>query len=180
MTEGQPSPDNQTDYHDFADRVSRMMIAQMTGGMAPSALWQAMADWSVHLGTAPGKQAKLAEKAMQAPAILAKRALNAETADPVAQDRRFASDHWNSPPFSLLRDGFLLTEEWWQTATTDVRGMTPRQRGGAEFRGAAGAGYAGTQQFPASQPRGSGPRPRHAGWQRHAGVDEHGCRCRGP
>ncbi len=133
MTEGQPSPDNQTDYHDFADRVSRMMIAQMTGGMAPSALWQAMADWSVHLGTAPGKQAKLAEKAMQAPAILAKRALNAETADPVAQDRRFASDHWNSPPFSLLRDGFLLTEEWWQTATTDVRGMTPANEAALSF-----------------------------------------------
>lgn len=133
MTAGQPSPDNQTDYHDFADRVSRMMIAQMTGGMAPSALWQAMADWSVHLGTAPGKQAKLAEKAMQAPAILAKRALNAETADPVAQDRRFASDHWNSPPFSMLRDGFLLTEEWWQTATTDVRGMTPANEAALSF-----------------------------------------------
>lgn len=133
MTAGQPSPDDHTDYHDFADRMSRMMIAQMTGGMAPSALWQAMADWSVHLGTAPGKQAKLAEKAMQAPAILAKRALNAETADPMPQDRRFASDHWNNPPFSTLRDGFLLTEEWWQTATTDVRGMTPANEAALSF-----------------------------------------------
>ena len=133
MTAGQPTPDNNTDYHDFADRVSRMMIAQMTGGMAPSALWQAMADWSVHLGTAPGKQAKLAEKAMRAPAILAQRALHAETADQMPQDRRFASDHWNSPPFSMLRDGFLLTEEWWQTATTDVRGMTPANEAALSF-----------------------------------------------
>src|SRR6056297_1405074 len=133
MTAGQPNPDNNTDYHDFADRVSRMMIAQMTGGMAPSALWQAMADWSVHLGTAPGKQAKLAEKAMRAPAILAQRALHAETADQMPQDRRFASDHWNSPPFSILRDGFLLTEAWWQEATTDVRGMSPANEAALSF-----------------------------------------------
>lgn len=45
-----------------------MMIAQMTGGRAPMALWSAMADWSVNLAIAPGKQMKLAGQALEAAA----------------------------------------------------------------------------------------------------------------
>ncbi len=120
-------------YHDFVDRVSRAMIAGMTGGIAPSAFWSALTDWAMHLAAAPGKQVMLAEKALRAPATIATRALKADTPTPGTYDRRFSSELWNEPPYSVLRDSFVLTEEWWQTATTDVRGMSANNGAALSF-----------------------------------------------
>jgi len=133
MAERNRSPAAPGDYHAFVDRSLRMMIGQMTGGMAPSALATAMADWSMHLGTAPGKQLMLAEKALRAQATLAARAFGGDVATPLRDDRRFASELWDAPPFSTLRDQFVLTEDWWQAATTDVRGMTPANEAALNF-----------------------------------------------
>lgn len=133
MTERPPSTDITTAYADFLDRMARLTIGKATGGMAPSTLLSAMADWSMHLATAPGKQSLLAEKAMQAPAAIAARSMNPDAALPVQEDRRFASEHWDTPPFSMLRDSFLLTEDWWQSATTDVRGMSASNEAALSF-----------------------------------------------
>lgn len=127
------SDDIHTAHAEFLDRAARMTIGKATGGMAPSTLWAAMADWAVHLGTAPGKQAALAEKALRAPGIVAARSLEPEIELPVEDDRRFASELWDTPPFCFLRDSFLLTEDWWQTATTDVRGMSPANEAALSF-----------------------------------------------
>lgn len=133
MNDVERLPDPSKTYHDFMDTAARASISQMTGGMAPSAFWLAVADWSMHLATAPGKQAKLMEQAMLSPAIAAVRAHSPETDMPLQQDRRFAHEGWDSPPFSMFRDGFLLTEAWWQEATTDVRGMAPANEAALSF-----------------------------------------------
>ena len=116
---------------DPLDRATRVMIAQATGGMAPSTLMSALVDWSMHLATAPGKQADLLQRALQAPALAASRALDAEQRQ--MRDRRFATAPWSRMPFSYLRESFLLTEEWWETATTDVRGMAPANEAALSF-----------------------------------------------
>jgi len=133
MPKSHPSLKESTDYHDFADRISRMMIANMTGGLAPSALWGAMADWSVHLAVSPGKQAKLAEDAVKASATVVANATGLGKPAPVETDRRFDSEQWGKLPYSAMRDSFLLTEEWWQEATTNVRGMTPGNEAALSF-----------------------------------------------
>jgi len=133
MTQQAQSADIHTAHADFLDRMARMAIGKTTGGMAPSTLWSAMADWAVHLGTAPGKQAMLTEKALSAPGILAARMMEPDVTLPVKDDRRFASELWDRPPFSVLRDSFLLTEDWWQTATTGVRGMSPGNEAALSF-----------------------------------------------
>ena len=133
MTHAPHSSRDGTDYHDFADRISRVVIANMTGGLAPSALWGAMADWSVHLAVSPGKQAKLAEDALKATATVASNATGLGTPAPVEPDRRFASDLWGKLPYSAMRDSFLLTEAWWQEATTNVRGMTQGNEAALSF-----------------------------------------------
>lgn len=133
MTEGKLLPGSPRDYHDFVDRTARMMIGQATGGIAPAALWSALTDWSMHIGTAPGKQMMLAEKAFQALGIVATRAMKPGGKEPVRTDRRFTSHLWNGPPFSVLRDSFVLTEDWWQAATTDVRGMSAAKEAALSF-----------------------------------------------
>ncbi|MEI4233466.1 PHA/PHB synthase family protein [Roseovarius sp. D22-M7] len=133
MADPAQSNDIHSAYADFLDRMARMAIGKTTGGMAPSTLWSAMADWAVHLGTAPGKQATLSEKAMRAPGLVAARLFEPDTALPVTDDRRFSSELWDTPPYSVMRDSFLLTEDWWQSATTGVRGMMPGNEAALSF-----------------------------------------------
>ena len=133
MADEQRSQKTQRGYHDFVDRTARNMIGRATGGMAPSTLMSALSDWSMHLGTAPGKQLELIEHALRAPGVVFSRALKPDEGPPVRPDRRFQSELWDNPPFSILRDQFVLTEDWWQQATTDVRGMSAENEAALSF-----------------------------------------------
>jgi len=50
-----------------------------------------------------------------------------------ATDRRFQSDLWQTAPFAALHDSFLMPEDWWQLATTGVRGVTPANQMALSF-----------------------------------------------
>ena len=52
---------------------------------------------------------------------------------PKPQDRRFAAQEWERPPFNLLAQAFLLKEQWWHEVTTGVRGVARRNEGIVEF-----------------------------------------------
>jgi polyhydroxyalkanoate synthase len=43
---------------------------------------------------------------------------------PLPQDKRFNHASWQMPPFSFIYQAFLLTQQWWHWATSDVRGVT--------------------------------------------------------
>ena len=44
---------------------------------------------------------------------------------PSPADRRFKSDAWQKWPFNAIYQGFLLYQDWWQEATSDIRGVMP-------------------------------------------------------
>jgi polyhydroxyalkanoate synthase len=44
--------------------------------------------------------------------------------EPLAQDKRFAGEAWQKWPFNAVYQGFLLTQQWWHNATTDVGGVS--------------------------------------------------------
>nr|WP_271594723.1 poly-beta-hydroxybutyrate polymerase N-terminal domain-containing protein [Bradyrhizobium sp. CCBAU 65884] len=50
---------------DDIDRSFHAALARLTGGISPAALALAFADWQLHLLASPGKQASLAERAIQ-------------------------------------------------------------------------------------------------------------------
>ncbi len=114
------------------DRAFHAMIGSLTGGLSPMALAAAWFDWGVHLAGSPGKQAVLQEKAV----ANAARAWQAAAACPLgtrpescarmAADKRFRDPEWRRYPHNLFAEWFLLTEDWWDAATTDVPGVAAR------------------------------------------------------
>ena len=124
-----------------ADRAFHAMLARFTGGISPIALSLAYIDWVAHLAGAPERQLELGRDALSG----ARQSLEAglhffspqhgpwSLIKPQPQDRRFAGPEWERPPFNLLAQAFLLNEQWWHNATTDVRGVAPRNEAIVEF-----------------------------------------------
>ena len=114
------------------DRLIHVMLGQAMGGVSPASIGLAWMDWSAHLAMSPGKQAHLMEKAQRKLARLALRQMKSlrkgETQPPCIQplphDHRFDDPAWHEPPFDSLYQSFLLMQQWWHNATTDVRGAS--------------------------------------------------------
>jgi polyhydroxyalkanoate synthase subunit PhaC len=121
-----------TAFAEVIDRSVHAATARFTAGLSPMAMIGAYMDWASHLAFAPGKQLRLGEKAVKKSLRLAnyasRRALGTDGAEPcivpLPQDHRFDDPAWQSPPYDLIYQSFLLTQQWWHNAMTGVRGVT--------------------------------------------------------
>jgi polyhydroxyalkanoate synthase subunit PhaC len=120
-----------TAFAEVLDRSLHAAMARFTVGVSPMTLIGAYADWAAHLSYSPGKQLQLAEKAVRKWLRLVtyanRAALTSEgrepCIEPLPQDRRFIGEAWRKPPYNLIYQSFLLTQQWWHNATTGVRGV---------------------------------------------------------
>lgn len=113
------------------DRLTRAMTARFTHGVSPHAQYAAWFDWASHLSRAPGRQLELWLQAVRAATRLAHFVSRSPVGPnppfaPVESDRRFDDPAWRSLPYVLWQQAFLAQEEWWRSATREVRGMAPR------------------------------------------------------
>ena len=122
------------------DRMVSANLARGTGGISPAVLAIAYFDWLAHLGLAPGKQALLAEKAIRKVVRLSLHAIEStrdhETPaciEPLPQDHRFDGEAWRQLPYNLIYQSFLLTQQWWHNATTDIRGVNKQNEAIVSF-----------------------------------------------
>ncbi len=130
-----------TALQEVIDKSVHAMAARVTGGLSPSGLAGAYADWMVHLATSPGKQMQLmqkaAKKSLRLTSYAARCAAGRDGAhpciEPLAQDKRFRGEAWQKWPYNLLYQSFLLNQQWWHNATTGVRGVTKQHENVVEF-----------------------------------------------
>jgi len=123
------------------DKGLKATQAKFTGGLSPIALAAAYADWALHLSSAPGKQLELIEKGSKKASRFANYASTCaltpdsatECITPLPQDKRFASDAWQKWPFNAMSQAFLLQQQWWHSATTGVKGVTPQHENEVTF-----------------------------------------------
>lgn len=117
---------------DALDNATSAFFARITGGMSPIGSLLAYVDWMSHLAAAPGRQialAKLAAAHLEALTQYAMRVAVDEKAPmpvpPAPGDHRFEHPAWKAWPFRLQAAGFLLMQDWWKAATTNLRGVSP-------------------------------------------------------
>lgn len=113
------------------DRAFKANLARLTNGISPAGMTALHVDWLAHLALSPGKQLQLMEKAARKNARLALYAGQSATQpklppciEPLPQDRRFSSEAWQQWPYNLMYQSFLLTQQWWHVATTDIDGLS--------------------------------------------------------
>ena len=113
------------------DRLFNAWLGRLTLGVSPAGLMLAYLDWLVHLSFAPGKQQelvrKLTRKALRFGFYTARAASDPTippAIEPLPQDHRFANADWQRWPFNLYYQSFLLLQQWWHNATTEVHGTS--------------------------------------------------------
>ena len=141
------------------DHAKEAFIARLSGGLSPAALALAWSDWLIHLAAAPGKQLELASLGIQDAKRIASYMLQAargEYATPLAEpsptDERFRADMWQTEPFRFWQQAFLLTEQWWNTATRGVPGTTRHHGDVVSFGARQGLDVIAPTNFPLSNP----------------------------
>jgi polyhydroxyalkanoate synthase len=121
------------------DLPLKLLTARLANGISPSSLAQAQMDWLMHLVASPGRQGELAASAAQKFGRWLQfliRALQGPCegcVKPPAQDKRFSHPEWKNLPFSAMAQAFLLQQQWWAEATTDVRGVSRHHEEVASF-----------------------------------------------
>ena len=113
------------------DRAFKANLARLTNGISPAGMVALYVDWLAHLALSPGKQLQLMEKAARKSARFTLHASHTATQpdaapciEPLPQDRRFRSEGWRQWPFNLIYQSFLLTQQWWHNATSDIDGLS--------------------------------------------------------
>ena len=118
-----------------ADLVANATVARVTGGISPSSVGGAYADWLAHLAMSPAKRIELLNSAWSkagalARSVAAEDAEGAESAQVTGQlpgigsDKRFADPAWQRWPFNQIAGAFMQREQWWREASSNVRGMS--------------------------------------------------------
>lgn len=134
------------------------LIAQATGGSSPAALTLALADWWIHLSTAPGTQLELGLKYGEALAALYQHAVQPwgkpphSTADLPADDQGNAETAWRREPFSLWWHTFLMSRRWWIDATSRAPGVAPHHADLVSFCASQWCDAFSPANFPWSNP----------------------------
>ena len=127
---------------DVVDRSVHAATARVTGGISPATVAEAYMDWAIHLAASPGKQMLLAQKSLRKWTKFVNYAIACATnpgtatprcVEPLDHDHRFDAPAWQRWPFNLVHQAFLLNQQWWHNATTDVRGVTAQHENLLQF-----------------------------------------------
>jgi len=111
--------------------TSKSVIA---ADLAAAHWWLAFEQWLFHLAQSPATGLEPAQRAVDMGRHLPRFAQ--QTGQPAGQpdrqpcivslpqDHRFTHPGWQTWPFDVIGQSYLLTQNWWQNATTGLRGVS--------------------------------------------------------
>lgn len=133
--------DTATSAYETLDLAMRASLGRLTHALSPAALMGAWFDWATHLAGAPGKRMQLAEKAVGNSRRLGRYTIDSARLtdapepciEPLPQDGRFSGDAWQNMPFNMIYQNFLLQQQWWHNAVSNVPGVTAQHERELQF-----------------------------------------------
>nr|WP_298413729.1 alpha/beta fold hydrolase [uncultured Halomonas sp.] len=124
------------------DQAFKANMATLTGGITPAGVSTVIYEWLAHLAMSPGKQMELAEDVGFKVEHLLRhiRRANMSTGnqpciEPTLQDDRFSGEAWSRWPYNFIYQSFLLQQEWWENATTNIDGLSKSTENVVSFIG---------------------------------------------
>ncbi|SEK26735.1 PHA/PHB synthase family protein [Halomonas daqiaonensis] len=137
---GEREAEGEGDLYATTDRMAHASLGRLTGGVSPIAIMQAFSDWAWHLSISPGKQTQLVEEMGREMSRLwgfLPHSMNEGACKPCIEPRphddRFAGEEWQKWPYNVFSQSFLLTQQWWNKATTGVDGVDPHHEDIVKF-----------------------------------------------
>jgi len=118
---------------DSIDAHAHALWARAWTSLSPESATLAMVDWLSHLARSPGKRLQLTKLAIDQAQELSDYLREYAHVGPLKGpahieppilDRRFRHPAWRQWPFSLLHQSFLMTQHWWEAATSDIWGLS--------------------------------------------------------
>lgn len=122
-----------------SDAIVHQAFAPFTHGIALASIVGAYLDWISHAAVSADKQREMTESALCKLAAWSKYVHDSASgkcypcALPQPHDKRFANSAWADIPFNWSSQAFLLIEQWWVDAMTDVPGVSAHHEDVAEF-----------------------------------------------
>jgi polyhydroxyalkanoate synthase subunit PhaC len=101
---------------------------RMTFGLSPTGQWLAFLDWAAHVANSPFRGVSLAASAAAQWARLGRVLLGETAVTAPANDHRFGDPAWQTMPFNVIAQGFLLGEEWWARCAEGPEGISAANR----------------------------------------------------
>lgn len=121
----QPSDDYKIDH------ILHAYMGLLTGGISPTSIALARLDWATHIFFSPTKHRMLHQSFFKKIIQFSQYAVQASlginippVVVPATADQRFKSEGWKAWPFNVFAQGFLLQQDWWKEATSNVRGVS--------------------------------------------------------
>lgn len=111
------------------DRWLHAQSARLTGGLSPTAIQLAFADWWLHAVQSPAQSAVLCSETVQRLFQLATgMLLNTGERPPAPDDHRFHDRAWSQWPWCVYRDVFSIAHDVVSHATLGIRGVSAHHR----------------------------------------------------
>ena len=121
-----------TQVADEVDRLFQAKLSRATMGLSPAGLTEVYVSWLAHLALCPGRMAALACFPLHHFKDLAVQAME-EPNSAASPDPRFKSEDWSAFPWKFYVDLFHASEEFWELATKDIRGLSPQYEHAISF-----------------------------------------------
>lgn len=116
--------------------------ARWSASLSLESIYLAFADWMLHLMRSPGKRLDMLRLGLEQAQQLHEYVVQylccgpgeaSPCALPPANDRRFADPEWRQWPFNWMHQSFLLQQQWWHAAVTDVHGVSRHHQDVMDF-----------------------------------------------
>lgn len=122
------------------DMLFHVWLGQHAGWLSPSSFIKAYCDWFSYILISPAKRHDLQSNAFKKIALFSQYLSTSstnhacESCVPLdAKDHRFQNELWGQPPFNLYSQSFLLKEQWWDEATSQIRGVSKHHQNLVNF-----------------------------------------------